>query len=192
MMPHELHKIAGIDYSLCGPCICVFEGGGRFTFDDCCFYFLTDTKKYAKAFMGNIHGEMFSEWNVDMERYQSIADWAVDILKGMHQVSLEGYAYSATGKVFHIAENTGVLKYKLFQEGIPVTIVPPTEVKKFGSGKGNADKQMMHDAFVKETGINLKSLMTPDKKDVGSPVSDIIDSYYICKKMHTDLLVSSI
>ena len=153
---------------------------------------MTDTKKYAKSFMGNIHGEMFSEWNEDMERYQSIADWAIDILKDVKQVALEGYAYSATGKVFHIAENTGVLKYKLFQEGIPVTIMPPTEVKKFGSGKGNADKAMMHQAFIKETGIDLKTLMTPDKKDVTSPVSDVVDAYFICKKMHTELLVSSL
>ena len=192
MMPHELYKIAGIDYSLCGPCICVFEGGAKFSFDDCCFYFLTDTKKYAKGFLGSIHGEMFSEWNQDMERYQSIADWAIDILKDVKQVALEGYAYSATGKVFHIAENTGVLKYKLFQEGIPTTVIPPTEVKKFGSGKGNADKQMMHGAFLKETGIDLKAIMTPDKKDVTSPVSDVVDSYFICKKMHQDLLLAAI
>lgn len=189
-MAHHLHKIAGIDYSLCGPCICVFEGGARFSLEDCCFYFLTDTKKYARQFMGNIHGEMFSEWDEDMERYQSIADWAIEILKDCKQVSLEGYAYSATGKVFHIAENTGVLKYKLFQEGIPVTIIPPTEVKKFGSGKGNADKTMMHQAFLKETGIDLKSIMTPDKRDVTSPVSDVIDAYYICKKAHEDMLMS--
>ena len=70
--------------------------------------------------------------------------------------------------------------------------MPPTEVKKFGSGKGNADKAMMHQAFVKETGIDLKTLMTPDKKDVTSPVSDVVDAYFICKKMHTELLVSNL
>lgn len=187
-----MHIIAGIDYSLCGPCICVFEGGARFTFDDCSFYYLTDTKKYAKTFLKNIHGEMFSEWNQEMERYQSIADWAIDILKDCTQVALEGYAYSATGKVFHIAENTGVLKYKMFQEGLPVTIVPPTEVKKYGSGKGNADKTAMHAAFLRETGVDLRAVMTPDKKDITSPVSDIVDAYYICKKLHSDTMLSSI
>jgi len=191
-MSHPLHIIAGIDYSLCGPCICVFEGGAKFSFEDCCFYYLTDTKKYAKKFMGNIHGEMFSEWNEDMERYQSIADWSIEILKGCCNVALEGYAYSATGRVFNIAENTGVLKYKLFQEGIPVTIIPPTEVKKFACGKGNGDKTAMHQAFLKDTGIDLKSLMTPDKRDVGSPVSDVVDSYFICKKIHREILISSI
>lgn len=191
-MPHPTHTLAGIDYSLCGPCICVFEGGARFSFEDCSFYYLTDTKKYAKTFLKNIHGEMFSEWNQEMERYQSIADWAIDILKDCTQVALEGYAYSATGKVFHIAENTGVLKYKMFQEGLPVTIVPPTEVKKYGSGKGNADKTAMHAAFLKETGVDLKAIMTPDKRDVGSPVSDVIDAYYICKNLHGKVMLDSI
>lgn len=191
-MNHRLHNIAGIDYSLCGPCICVFEGGAKFSFDECCFYYLTDTKKYAKSFMSSIHGDMFSEWNQDMERYQSIADWAVDILKDCTQVALEGYAYSATGKVFHIAENTGVLKYKLYQEGIPTTIIPPTEVKKFASGKGNADKLQMHEAFFCETGIDLKKLISPDKKDIGSPVSDIVDAYYITKKLHGEIMLANL
>ena len=51
---------------------------------------------------------------------------------------------------------------------------------------------MMHQAFIKETGIDLKTLMTLDKKDVTSPVSDVVDAYFICKKMHTELLVSNL
>lgn len=177
---------------MCGPCICVFEGGARFSFDDCSFYYLTDTKKYAKIHLKNIHGEMFSEWNHEMERYMSIADWALDIVKDCTQVALEGYAYSATGKVFQIAENVAIAKYKMYCEGIPVTIIPPTEVKKFGSGKGNADKTAMHAAFLRETGIDLKAIMTPDKRDVGSPVSDVVDAYYICKYLHHTIMLSSI
>jgi hypothetical protein len=65
-------------------------------------------------------------------------------------------------------------------------------VKKFGCGKGNGDKTAMHEAFLKETGIDLKSIMTPDKKDITSPVSDVIDAYYICKKMHGEILLSAI
>jgi hypothetical protein len=102
-------------------------------------------------------------------------------------VALEGYAYSASGRVFHIAENTGILKYKLYHLGVPVTIIPPTEVKKFASGKGNADKTQMYDAFVWETGMHLKAVLAPNRKEIGSPVSDIVDSYYICKKMHENI-----
>jgi len=46
--------IAGIDYSLRGPAICVFKGEGDFDFKHCKFYFLTDTKKYANTFLKNI------------------------------------------------------------------------------------------------------------------------------------------
>jgi hypothetical protein len=34
--------------------------------------------------------------------------------------------------------------------------------------------------------------MTPDKRDVASPVSDVIDAYYICKKIHSEILLSAI
>ena len=54
----------------------------------------------------NVFGERLSDWDSDQERYETIADWAMDIVMGCTHVALEGYAYSAQGKVFHIAENT--------------------------------------------------------------------------------------
>jgi hypothetical protein len=41
----------------------------------------------------------------------------------------------------------------------------------------------MYECFVQETGVMLKDIITPNKKDVGNPVSDIVDSYYICKSL---------
>ena len=52
-------------------------------------------------------------------------------------------------------------------------------VKKGATGKGNADKEMMYNAFVAETNIDLKSILETDK--VGNPVSYIADSYFIQK-----------
>ena len=183
--------IAGIDYSLTGPAICVFSGTGTFSFSKCSFYYLTDTKKYANSYLSNIIGETFLDWDCDIERYETIADWAMEVLMGCSSIALEGYAYGAKGKVFHIAENTGVLKYKIYQRGIPLTIIPPTEVKKYATGKGNSDKEKMYDAFVEENNMLLKSIITPDKKDITSPVSDIVDSYYICKYLYDKLITSS-
>lgn len=180
--------IAGIDYSLTGPCICVFNGLGDFSFDNCSFFFLSDTKKYNRDWFGNVTGESFSQWNYEVERYESIADWATDIVLGCDEVVIEDYAYGAKGRVFHIAENTGVLKYKLYQMSIPTGVVSPTHVKKLATGKGNANKEAMHDAFVKETGVNLKAEISPDKKDYTSPVSDIVDSYYICKYLYESIV----
>ena len=144
--------IGGVDYSLCGPSICIYNGDGKkFNFKDCTFYFLTNTKKFATYFGTNIIGENFDDFNHEIERYQSIADWAMEILLGCEQVAVEGYAYAAqSNRVFQIAENTGLLKYKLFQQGIPVSIVPPTEIKKSEKKIVRKKKNTLDDKVVKE------------------------------------------
>ena len=178
--------IAGIDYSLRGPAVCLYksEDGKKFSYDACSFYFLTDNKKQSEICNTHIFGERLSDWTSEEQRYESIADWAIDIVMGATHVALEGYAFGAQGRVFQIAENTGILKYKLYQLGIPVTIIPPSEVKKYATTKGNADKNLMYSAWIADTGIDLKGLLTPKKQDSGSPVSDIVDSFYICKRLY--------
>jgi hypothetical protein len=185
--------IAGIDYSMRSPSICVFVGtkDESFLFERCKFYYLTDTKIYADFFLKNIYGEKFSEWDEDSERYKSISDWAIEKLIGCDQVAIEGYSYNSSGKVFHIAENTGILKYKIYNLGLPLEIIPPANVKKLATGKGNADKEMMHRSFMQETGFNLKAEITPNKKKIDNPVSDIIDSYYICKYLFNEVKSAS-
>ena len=184
--------IAGIDYSLRSPCVCVFAGleNETFTFDRCTFYFLTDTKKYATFFLKNIYGERFQDWNQDFQRYKSIADWSMSYILECDQIAIEGYSMGSKGKVFNIAENTGVLKYKIHNLGIPLEVIPPTTLKKYATTKGNADKGMMHNSFLKETGINLKKEITPNKGKVDNPVSDIVDSYYICKYLYNKIIKS--
>tara|TARA_Y100000296_G_C5155982_1_gene249092 strand:+ start:1101 stop:1679 length:579 start_codon:yes stop_codon:yes gene_type:complete len=183
--------IAGIDYGLRGPSICIFTGerGDVFSFESCVFYYLTDTKRYAKTFLSNIHGSLLSDVESDILRYDSISGWGVKkILEhNCTEVGLEGYSYGSKGKVFHIAENTGVLKYKLFQNSIPVDIIAPTTVKKEATGKGNADKKEMHKYFLVETGQDLKRKITPLKKKVTSPISDVVDSYFICKCLYRNI-----
>ena len=53
-------NIAGIDYSLRGPAICVFAGGDnkQFSFKNCVFYFLSDIKRpvlYYKRIFANLN-----------------------------------------------------------------------------------------------------------------------------------------
>ncbi len=178
--------IAGIDYSLNGPAVCVFNGES-FAYNKCNFYFLTDTQKYSKTFLTNIHGESFQDYDGDCERYDTISDWVMRVCSGGEQVGLEGYAYSATGRVFNIAENTGILKYKLYQQSIPVEVIEPTQVKKYATGKGNADKELMVKTFFMDTGLDLQTIITPNKEKLSSPVTDIVDAYYICKYLFKTL-----
>lgn len=187
-------NIAGIDYSLRSPAICVFAGdySTQFSFNKCMFYYLTDVKKHVTTYGNNIIGQGFEIFEGDSSRYDSISSWALDKVSVVDHIALEGYSFGSKGhRLFQIAENTGVLKYKLYQSGIPVEVLPPSQVKKFATKKGNANKEKMYEAFVEETGVDLAKEMTPLKKDIGNPVSDIIDSYYICKLLHEQFICAN-
>jgi len=172
--------ISGIDYSLRSPAICCHIGD-EWRYENCIFHYLTDTKKYSDVFLNRYFGKTFEEYNTQEQRYDSISDWAVDVCRGSTYVGIENYAYNATGRVFNIAENTGVLKYKLYQEAIPIEAINPSTIKKNASGKGNATKHLMYDAFYKETRIDLMDEMK--MVTLNNPVTDIVDAYYVCKTL---------
>jgi len=61
-------------------------------------------------------------------------------------VVLEGYALGFRGKsntIFGIGELGGVLQLLILERGIDILLVPPTSLKLFITGKGNADKKSM-------------------------------------------------
>ena len=104
-----------------------------------------------------------------------------------NSIGIEGYAFGAKGQVFNIGENTGILKYKLAERvSDDINVHSPTTIKKFATGKGNANKELMYKAFVDETGDDLAQLFEFDPYTGQSPVSDIIDSYYIAKYQHSN------
>ena len=135
-------------------------------------------------------GTSHKPYTSEPERYSQIADWVVDIIKSYGDattgvngikptIQIEDYSYGSTGRVFHIAENLGLLKYKLKMEcGWDYTLLPPSVIKKFATDKGNANKDLMLDAFEKDTGTNLAQVFDTTSK---SPVSDVADAYFICK-----------
>lgn len=74
----------------------------------------------------------------------------------------------------------------LYKAGYKFFTVPPTVVKKSATGKGNATKEKMYEAFVNETGIDLHNIISPTTK-LGSPTTDIVDAWYIARHMHEQL-----
>lgn len=178
-------RFAGIDYSLTCPCVAIYTGeADKFSFDACRFFYLIDSKKYAvDSRGGKIQGDMMPLWKTDEERYDGISNWAMRILidNDIESVMVEGYSMGSKGRVFNLAENCGILKWRIWKSGVALDTVPPTTVKKFASGKGNADKEKMYEAFCNETGIDLKTEMCSDKAKISSPVGDVVDAYYILK-----------
>lgn len=68
-------------------------------------------------------------------------------------VVIEGYAYGARGQsVFDIAELSGIIKKKLWDLKINFVEVPPTQLKKFITGKGSAPKELMLQQVYKKFG----------------------------------------
>lgn len=101
-------------------------------------------------------------------------------------VAVEGYAMAAKGRVFHIAENTAVLKYLLWSVFRVATVdLSPSEVKKNATGKGNADKVRMAEAFHEYHGFRLHELIGVNEG--ASPASDVIDSFYVCRTLEHKL-----
>ena len=167
--------IIGIDYSLTSPAVCVNNG-------NLMFYYLTTKKKWVGQQSEDIIGYEHKEWTDPIQRFKNISDFVFDVINQTYlpQIFIEGYSFGSKGQgLFQIAENGGILKYRLEEQNIPYEIVVPSVVKKGATGKGNADKDMMYEAFVKETGIDLKKIF--DTTKVGNPISDIADSYFIAK-----------
>ena len=175
--------IVGIDYSLTSPCVCVSRDK---TFSNSFFYYLND-RKSVQGVCHNIFGDQHEEYLTDQERYENIAEWVLTILADFEKkdvvVMIEDYSFGSKGKVFNLAENCGILKYMLYKAGYRFFTVPPTVVKKFATGKGNATKDKMYGKFVEETEIDLHKIISPTTK-LGSPTTDIVDAWYIARYMH--------
>ena len=182
-------KCIGIDYSLSSPAVCVFKSNDNiFSYDKCSFHFLTSIKKMQVAFP-NIIGTPHSDYTCEEERHDQISSWAFNLVQSNSPdiILIEGYSMGSTGRVFNIAENCGILKHKLYKAKYNYKVMPPTQIKKFATGKGNANKELMQDSFVKETGVDMKKLLTMTEKQ-WNPSSDIIDAYYIAKIAHSMII----
>ena len=177
----------GVDYSMTSPAICIHDGE-TWHINNCKIHYLTNTKKFEGNF-GFCIGHAYPIYKDPEERFDIISSWVFSILwkhcplqtqlNTPMFVTIEGYSMGSRGRVFHIAENTGLLKHKLWKHHIPFDTPAPTSVKKFATGKGNANKERMHECFVAETSINPSEVL--NSKVDGNPVSDVVDAYFMCK-----------
>lgn len=169
--------VVGIDYSMSSPAICVHRGN-EWSINNCKFYFLTSRKKFVFP-STTFHGTLHKDYRTQEERFNDIASWAISNIPKTAKIGMEGYSYASKGVVFDIGENTGLLKHYLWKNKMVFESISPPSVKKFATGKGNANKLAMYHSFVAETELDISATIHCNEGD--SPMSDIIDSYYIAK-----------
>ena len=122
------------------------------------FFYLTNKKKWIGQQSEDIIGYEHKEWTDPIERFTYISDFVFDIIFTANnpKIFIEGYSFGSKGQgLFQIAENCGILKYRLLEKGYDYNTVVPSVVKKLATGKGNADKQKMYEAFTRTQGVDL-------------------------------------
>ena len=173
--------VCGVDYSLTSPAITV-HSGDEWSVNNCKFYYLVG-KESLVVTEGPFVGYVYQKYDSDSHRYNNLAEWSMDIIRAndVEKMFIEGYAFGAVGRVFQIAENAGLFKYKVWKAGIQYSIFAPSEIKKHATGKGNANKEKMYEAFLAETSVDIREKLNIIKPTQWNPLSDIVDSYYVTK-----------
>lgn len=77
---------------------------------------------------------------------EAVIRTAMPSLDYLTHVFVEGYAFARPNQAHQLGELGGVVRYRLWELGIPYTDVAPACLKKFATGKGNAGKPDMLDA----------------------------------------------
>ena len=178
-----MKRVYGIDYSMTSPCVCLYDG------EEWSVRYLTQTEKHLgercfESTVGRlcVAGDPYHSYLTQEERFDNIAEWMMACIDDTEAtIVIEDYAMGAKGRVFHIAENCGLVKHKLWKEGFKFSLLAPTALKKYATRKGNSNKNAMHSQFVLDTGIDLMKEMTPNAKECGNPVSDVVDAFYLAR-----------
>lgn len=174
-------RIIGIDYSLVSPALCLY------TEDSISFKFFAQKKSQ----IGSFHNDLFEGTEPEklegMERYRRNSDFVLDhcYIFQPDLIAIEDYSYgSVSSSMLSLAENGGILRYRLNENGLRYIAYSPTKIKKVATGKGNAKKEQMYEFWMKEKNIDIASILKA--KCDANPVSDIVDSWFVVKTALSD------
>lgn len=68
-------------------------------------------------------------------------------------VAIEGYSFASEASRAHsLGELGGLIKWNVWARKIPIVIIPPTSLKMFATGKGNAKKDEVFAAAIRKLG----------------------------------------
>ena len=88
------------------------------------------------------------------ERINQITSAVLDLRQDCDLVVLEGYSYGSQGRAIVQIHGLGeIVRYKLWKAEVPYADVPPSTLKKYATGKGNAPKDAMIAAAIRRFGF---------------------------------------
>lgn len=170
--------ILGIDFSLTSPAYTLLTDN-----QVTCFCVSSVKQQIDKVVSPTMRITIYpieKHFHTPYQRMEYLAEITGQYAEQADYVCMEDYSFGSVGMVFSIAEITGFVKYRLWKMGKAPYLVAPTQIKKWATGKGNASKETMITSFIQKTGINLVDILPLNKqKPYSSPISDIVDSYYI-------------
>ena len=160
------------------PSLCFFNTEEEYKFENCTFFNVNGLPKTYGRHLGHVNVAPLPLFETDLDRYYSLTFWAIHHItkQKTEKVYIEDYSMGSKGRVFGIAENTGLLKHFIWRYNIPIVPIAPTKIKKDFTGKGGAKKAQMEEEFKKRTCLDLRKVLNlTDKQE--NPISDIIDSF---------------
>lgn len=105
-----------------------------------------------------IEKEITGEGKEDPERIASLVDNVMSHLEPGDKVCIEGFSYGSRGKGVSFQYGLGyMLRDRMYRAGIEYSEIPPSQVKKFATGKGNAKKDVMAVEIYKRWGYEHSS-----------------------------------
>lgn len=173
-------KIVGIDNSVNSPGVVWFELDEKLEVKRKNYLGFTTVKKNASSNIIHFKKKDFSN---DIEQYLWMRDIIFETVKEdlkdiPDYMAIENYSFASKGKVFNIAESTGALKVKFFENEVPIRLYDPASIKMYFSGAGNADKPKMKEAYDKLPELERF------KENINE---DVIDAFAICKLLNLEL-----
>ena len=73
--------LVGIDYSITCPCLCLYDERHPFKFDNCFFYYLTNTKKFADKILSvKCHG-----YEIGSDEFEAIVNYLESDVIGQYR-----------------------------------------------------------------------------------------------------------
>jgi crossover junction endodeoxyribonuclease RuvC len=127
-----------------------------------------------------------------MPRLMEIKVWLSDLVQSLREdrsrgngedllAVMEGYSYASGFKAQVLGELGFAVKEVLWEAKVETLIVPPSSLKKFVSGKGNAQKDEMRLEIYKRFGIEAKT-----QDEVEAAALSVLGWYWLGKPI-TDL-----